>query len=67
MSKEVWIELNGEKVKVPERITVKNALEMYKYRISKYPEEGSLFMPCEGMSAQRLLPSEELTGTYKDI
>lgn len=47
MSKEVWIELNGEKVKVSEKITVKNVLEMYRYRISKYPEEGSLFMPCE--------------------
>jgi len=47
MSKKVWIELNGEKAKVPERITVKNALEMHGYRISKYPEEASLFMSCE--------------------
>ena len=38
MSKEVWIELNGEKVKIPEKITVKDALEMHGYRISRYPE-----------------------------
>ena len=43
----ITIEVNGEKFHVPERITVRKALELIGYRISKFPEEGDLFVPCE--------------------
>ena len=46
MSKEVSIEVDGTRVRTPDGITVKRALEMSGYRISKYPQEGSLFIPC---------------------
>lgn len=46
MDKEVSIELDGTKVKVRRGITVKKALEISGYRISTYPQEGSLFAPC---------------------
>jgi len=47
VSKEVSIELDGKMVKVPEGITVKRALEISGYKVTKYPEKGSLFAPCE--------------------
>jgi len=47
MSKEVSIKLDGKMVKVPEGITVKRALEISGCKITKYPEKGSLFAPCE--------------------
>ncbi|MEM0202699.1 MAG: radical SAM protein [Archaeoglobaceae archaeon] len=45
--REVCIKVNGEKISVPERITVKKALEIIGYKISKFPGEGDLFAPCE--------------------
>lgn len=45
--KEIEIEVNGESIFVPERITVKKALEILGYKISKFPGEGDLFAPCE--------------------
>lgn len=45
--KEIKIEVNGEWFSVPERITVKKALELLGHRISKFPGEGDLFAPCE--------------------
>jgi pyruvate formate lyase activating enzyme len=47
MSKKVSIEVDGKRVKVRDRITVKKALEISGYKITKYPEKGSLFAPCE--------------------
>jgi len=47
MKKEVSIEVDGRGVKVHDGTTLKKALEMSGYRISKYPEQGLLFMPCE--------------------
>jgi pyruvate formate lyase activating enzyme len=47
MSKEISIRLDGKRVKVPEGITVKRALELGGYTVTKYPEKGSLFAPCE--------------------
>jgi len=45
--REVKVKVNGEKFSVPERITVKKALELLGYKISKFPGEGNLFAPCE--------------------
>jgi len=45
--KEISIRVNGEHLSVPERITVKGALELLGYRISRFPSEGVLFAPCE--------------------
>jgi len=47
MSKEVSIELDEKRVKVPEGITVKRALEINGYTVTNYPEKGSLFAPCD--------------------
>ena len=44
---EIKIKVNGEYFFVPERITVKKALELLGYKISKFPHEGDLFAPCE--------------------
>jgi pyruvate formate lyase activating enzyme len=43
----VKIKVNGESFSIPERITIKKALEFIGYKISKYPGEGDLFAPCE--------------------
>ncbi len=45
--KEVSMKVNGEKISVPERITVKKALEIIGYRIGRFPGEGDIFAPCE--------------------
>ncbi|MCP8321702.1 MAG: radical SAM protein [archaeon] len=45
--KEIKIKVNREYFSVPERITVKKALELLGYKISKFPGEGDLFAPCE--------------------
>ena len=47
MSKHVTIEVDGESLHVPAGITIKEALEINGYKITKYPEKGSLFVPCE--------------------
>ena len=43
----VTVKIDGEKVEVPNRITVKRALEFAGYKFSKYPERGKIFAPCE--------------------
>lgn len=45
--KEVRIRVNGEHFSVPKRITVKRALELLGYNVTKFPGEGDLFAPCE--------------------
>ncbi|MCP8316577.1 MAG: (2Fe-2S)-binding protein, partial [archaeon] len=45
--KETKIKVNREYFSVPERTTVKKALELLGYKISKFPSEGDLFAPCE--------------------
>ncbi|MEM3078026.1 MAG: radical SAM protein [Nitrososphaerales archaeon] len=45
--KEIKIRVNGESFCVQERITVKRALELLGYRMSKFPGEGDFFAPCE--------------------
>ena len=47
MTREVSIVVNGKRVKVRDGITVKKALEISGYKVTKYPEKGSLFAPCE--------------------
>ena len=47
MSREVSIEIDGKRVKVRGGITVKKALEISGHTVTKYPEQGSLFAPCE--------------------
>jgi len=47
MNKAVPIKMDEKVTKVQDEISVKQALEMSGYRISKYPGKGSLFMPCE--------------------
>ncbi|MCG6918491.1 MAG: radical SAM protein [Deltaproteobacteria bacterium] len=41
------IELDGVSFKVQAGITVKRALELRGYKVSKYPDPASLFTPCE--------------------
>jgi len=45
--KVVEIKVDGENFSVPEMITVKRALELLGYKISKFPGIGDLFAPCE--------------------
>ena len=47
MAKQVSIELDGAGLQVQAGITVKKALELSGYKVSKYPEPSSLFTPCE--------------------
>jgi pyruvate formate lyase activating enzyme len=47
VSSELTIEVNGKRLKVPEGITFKRALEMTGHDARKYLERGSLFVPCE--------------------
>ena len=44
---EVTIVVNGEKFQVPERITLKRALQLIGYRFSKLPGRGDIYAPCE--------------------
>ncbi len=43
----ITIKIDGEKIQVPERITVRKALELAGYKISKFPGEGDIFAPCD--------------------
>jgi len=43
----VSIEVDGRITKAQDGIPIKKALEMSGYKVSKYPEQGSLIMPCE--------------------
>ncbi|MGD8995904.1 MAG: 2Fe-2S iron-sulfur cluster-binding protein, partial [Syntrophobacterales bacterium] len=47
MANKVSIELDGGSLEVQAGITVQKAMELSGYKISKYPEHGSLFTPCE--------------------
>ncbi|RLI75306.1 radical SAM protein [Archaeoglobales archaeon] len=43
----ITIYVNGEKFQVPNKITVKKALEMLGYKFTKFPEKNKIFAPCE--------------------
>jgi len=45
--KYVKIRIGSESFEVPERITLKRALELLGFRFSKIPEEGKIYAPCE--------------------
>ncbi len=45
--KKVGIKIGGKRVRVSEHITVKNALETFGYKFSKFPEKGAILAPCE--------------------
>jgi pyruvate formate lyase activating enzyme len=45
--REVTIRVNGKSFSVPERITVRHALEFIGLKVSKFPSEGDVFVPCE--------------------
>ena len=47
MAGEVTIQLNDESLKVPSGITVKKALKLSGYKVTKFPEKDALFVPCE--------------------
>ena len=47
MRRKLSIWLDGIWLEVQEGMTIKKALELGGYKISKYPEKGSLFIPCE--------------------
>lgn len=47
IKKEVSIELDGKIVKIPQGITVKKALEISGYKVTRYPEKDAFFAPCE--------------------
>lgn len=44
---EIKIKVNGETFYVPEKITVKKALEIAGFTFSKFPGEGDFFAPCD--------------------
>ena len=46
-AKEVRIKIDGENYSVPEKITVRKAVELAGYATSRFPGEGDLFVPCE--------------------
>ncbi len=43
----IKIYINDENHYVPEKITIKNALEYVGVQISQFPDEGEIFAPCE--------------------
>ena len=47
MANKVSIELDGGSLEVQAGITIKKVMELSGYRITKFPEHGSLFTPCE--------------------
>ncbi len=47
MAEEITIQLNDESLKVPSGITVKKALQLSGYKVTKFPEKEGLFVPCE--------------------
>ncbi|MCS7098397.1 MAG: radical SAM protein [Candidatus Methanomethyliaceae archaeon] len=44
---EIKIFVNNEAFHVPDKITVRKALEILGYKIGKFPGEGDIFVPCE--------------------
>lgn len=44
--KNITIKIDGEPFDVPEKITIKKALELYGYKLSKLPGEGDIFVAC---------------------
>jgi len=63
--KSVKIKVNGKAFKVPERVTVKKALETLGYKFSKFPTKEEIYAPCElgGCYACGLLINGELKPT----
>jgi len=47
MAEEITIQLNDESLKIPSDITVKKALQLSGYKVTKFPEKEGLFVPCE--------------------
>ncbi|MEM1739176.1 MAG: radical SAM protein [Candidatus Methanomethylicaceae archaeon] len=47
LKNEVKIIVNGESFHVPEKITIKKALEIIGYKFGKFIGEGEIFAPCE--------------------
>ncbi len=47
MAEEITVQLNDESLKVPSGITVKKALQLSGYKVTKFPEKEALFVPCE--------------------
>ena len=47
VEKYIRIKVDGETFSVPDKITVKKALEIVGYKFSKFPEKGKIFAPCE--------------------
>lgn len=43
----ITVSVDSEVVSIPERITVKKALEWLGYTVTKIPTEGAIFAPCE--------------------
>lgn len=44
--RKIRIVIDGSDFEVPERITVKKALELMGYRFTRFPEENAIFTPC---------------------
>ncbi|MGD2126124.1 MAG: radical SAM protein [Desulfobacteraceae bacterium] len=47
MSKDVFIEIDGRRMRARAGISIKETLKKSGYKVSKYPEQGALFAPCE--------------------
>ncbi len=45
--REISIEVEGERLAIPDGITIRQALGTLGYGIAKYPQAGHLFVPCE--------------------
>jgi len=43
----IEIQINGESFEVFQNVTIKKALELAGFKISRYPEPGTFFAPCE--------------------
>ncbi len=44
--KNISIKIDGELFSVPERITIKRALELCSYNLCRFPGDGDIFTPC---------------------
>ncbi len=47
MSNTVIIEIDGRSLKIPPGITVKETLELSGHKVTKFPDIGAFFVPCE--------------------
>lgn len=47
IERKVKIEIDGKNFSLPEKITVKHALEILGYKVGKFPSKNDLFAPCE--------------------